>query len=232
MQAIVLAGGFGTRLRHVVPDLPKPLAPVAGRPFLSIVLEQLCAQGFESAVLSVGYRHEAIRHAFGDRFERLALTYAVEDRPLGTGGAIRLAARLCTGTDVLVLNGDSFVEVNFAQMLALHREAQAMLTLCAVEVADASRYGRILVEDSRIAGFAEKGASGPGLVNAGVYLMRRDLLEHLGLPDVFSFEQDVLSALLPELRPRVHRTRGRFIDIGVPEDYALAQAMFAPPAGA
>ncbi len=232
MQAIVLAGGFGTRLRHVVPDLPKPLAPVAGRPFLAILLEQLCGEGFESAVLSVGYRHEAIRNAFGDGFDRLALSYVVEDRPLGTGGAIRLAARACSGADVFVLNGDSYVELDFARMQAGHRQKQSRLTVCAITVADASRYGRVLVEDSLIAGFAEKGVGGPGMINAGVYLMRRDLLENLGLPAVFSFEQDVLAARLPELRPRIHPTRGRFIDIGVPEDYARAQAMFAPSAGA
>jgi D-glycero-alpha-D-manno-heptose 1-phosphate guanylyltransferase len=229
VQAIVLAGGFGTRLRHVVPDLPKPLAPVAGRPFLAIVLGQLADQGFDAAVLAVGYRQEAIRRAFGDRFGRLELLYAVEDRPLGTGGAIRRAAHACRDDDVFVLNGDSYVELEFAAMQAAHRQAGVALTVCAVEVPDAARYGRILIEDSRIAGFAEKGTTGPGLINAGVYLMRRDLLETLELPEVFSFEQDVLAARLSVLRPQVHLAHGRFIDIGVPEDYARAQGMFAPP---
>ena len=228
MQAIVLAGGLGTRLRGVVPDLPKPLAPVAGRPFLAIVLEQLRAQGFVSAVLSVGYRHELIRAAFGDRFDGLELGYAVEDRPLGTGGAIRMAARSCSESDVFVLNGDSYTELNFAEMQARHREANPPLTVCAVEVADVARYGRVLVENSRITGFSEKGSSGPGLINAGVYLMRRDLLESLNLPEVCSFEHEVLAIRLRELRPLVHATRGRFIDIGVPEDYARAQTMFGP----
>jgi len=228
MQAIVLAGGFGTRLRGVLPDLPKPLAPVGGRPFLSIVLGQLRDHGFNSAVLSVGYRHELIRRAFGDRFDGLALQYAIEDKPLGTGGAIRLAARSCSDSDVFVLNGDSYTEVDFAAMQARHSRAGAALTVCAVEVADASRYGRVIVANSRITGFAEKGASGPGLINAGVYLMRRDLLEAFALPEVFSFEHDVLAARLDEIRPLVYPTRGRFVDIGVPEDYARAQGMFAP----
>lgn len=232
MEAIVLAGGFGTRLRQVVADLPKPLAPVAGRPFLAIVLEQLRAQGFTEAMLAVGYRHEAIRGAFGERFGALRLSYSVEDKPLGTGGAIQLAARACSGHDVFVLNGDSFAELDFAAMRAAHHRAAARLTVSAVEVADASRYGRLLVEDSRLVGFAEKGSAGPGLINAGVYLMRRDLLETLGLPEAFSFELDVLAARLQELRPWVHRASGRFIDIGVPEDYARAQGMFASPEGA
>lgn len=228
MQAIILAGGLGTRLRGVVPDLPKPLAPVRGRPFLAIVLEQLRAQGFVSAVLSVGYRHELIREAFRDQFDGLAISYVVEDRPLGTGGAIRLAARACGETDVFVLNGDSYTELAFADMQARHREAETPLTVCAVEVPDAARYGRVLVENSRVRGFSEKGSSGPGLINAGVYLMRRDLLETLALPEVFSFEVDVLAARVGELCPLVYPTRGRFIDIGVPEDYARAQGMFAP----
>ena len=232
MEAIVLAGGFGTRLRQVVADLPKPLAPVAGRPFLAIVLEQLRAQGVTEAMLAVGYRHEAIRGAFGERFGALRLSYSVEDKPLGTGGAIRLAARACRGHDVFVLNGDSFVELDFAAMRTAHHRAAARLTVGAVEVADASRYGRLLVEDSRLVGFAEKGSAGPGLINAGVYLMRRDLLETLGLPEAFSFELDVLAARLQALRPWVHRASGRFIDIGVPEDYARAQGMFASPEGA
>ena len=227
MQAIVLAGGLGTRLRGVVADLPKPLAPVSGRPFLAIVLEQLRAQGFSSAVLAVGYRHELIRQAFGDRFGGLALVYAVEDRPLGTGGAIRLAARACSEPDVFVLNGDSYADLDLADMQARHCEAHVPLTVCAVEVPDAARYGRILVRDDRITGFSEKGATGPGLINAGIYLMRRNLLAVPELPEVFSFERDVLEARLADLRPLAYQTRGRFIDIGVPEDYARAQAMFA-----
>lgn len=227
MQAIVLAGGLGTRLRGAVPDLPKPLAPVAGRPFLAIVLAQLRAQGFDLAVLSVGYRHELVRDAFGDRFDGLRLRYAIEDRPLGTGGAMRLAARFCSDADVFVLNGDSYADVDFAAMLAAHRRAGAALTMCAVQVADTARYGRLLVDDGRVTGFAEKGVAGAGLINAGIYAMRRNLLLQPGLPEAFSFENDVLAARLDELRPCAWVARGRFIDIGVPEDYARAQSMFA-----
>ena len=226
MQAIVLAGGLGTRLRGVVPNLPKPLAPVSGRPFLAIVLEQLRSQGFSLAVLSVGFRHELIRQAFGERFGGLAIDYAVEDWPLGTGGAIRLAAHACSEPDVFVLNGDSYADLDFADMQARHCEAHVPLTVCAVEVPDAARYGRILVRDDRITGFSEKGAAGPGLINAGIYLMRRNLLELPELPEVFSFERDVLETRLADLRPLAYQTRGRFIDIGVPEDYARAQGMF------
>lgn len=223
----MLAGGHGTRLRSVVPDLPKPLAPVGGRPFLAILLEHLSRRGFASVVLSVGYKREAIQSAFGNAFAGLQVRYAEEHAPLGTGGAIRLAARQCADAQPFVLNGDSYVELDFAAMRAAHRQARSRLTVCTIPVADAGRYGRVLLEGSRITGFTEKGATGPGDINAGVYLIERNLLEELGLPDVFSFERDVLMARLPQLCPMAFRTSGTFIDIGVPEDYARAQELFA-----
>ena len=167
-----------------------------------------------------------IREIFGAWYGGLAIAYAVETSPLGTGGAIRLAARACSEGDIFGLNGDSFVELQYADMLARHREARALLSVCVVEVPDTTRYGRVLVEGGRITGFTEKGVSGPGLINAGVYLMRRDLIESAQLPEAFSFERDVLLARVNELRPLAHLSRGRFIDIGVPEDYERAQAGF------
>lgn len=229
MEAIVLAGGLGTRLRGVIADIPKPLAPVAGRPFLSILLNDLSRQGFTTVVLSVGYKHESILSEFGSAFAGMQLRYAVEDEPLGTGGAIRLAARQCADPEVFILNGDSHVELDFAAMLAAHRRSGARLTVCTVSVADAGRYGSVLTNGDSIVGFAEKGAATRGWINAGVYVMARDLLEATGLPDAFSFERDVLTARLAELRPRAHAVRGSFIDIGIPEDYARAQQLFAMP---
>ena len=118
MQAIILAGGLGTRLRSVVPDLPKPMAPVAGRPFLAWVLDRLVDAGFESAVLAVGYRHEIIRAHFGEDYRGMALRYSVETTPLGTGGAMRLAADHVTALPVFVLNGDTYLELDYRAMLA------------------------------------------------------------------------------------------------------------------
>ena len=229
MEAIVLAGGLGTRLREVLPDLPKPLAPVAGRPFLTILLRDLSRHGFTTVVLSVGYKHELIRSEFGSAFAGMDIRYAVEDEPLGTGGAIRLAARQCSQPDVFVLNGDSYVELDFAAMASAHRLSGSRLTVCTVSVADARRYGSVLTEGDLIAGFSEKGTAGPGWINAGVYLMAQDLLETLGLPEVFSFERDVLTARMVELRPQAFAVRGSFIDIGIAEDYARAQQLFATP---
>lgn len=229
MQAIVLAGGLGTRLRSVLPDLPKPMALVAGRPFLAHVLDGLVQAGFERAVLAVGYRHEAIRGYFGEHYRGLALHYSVEDSPLGTGGAIRLAARQISADPFFVLNGDTWLELDYQAMLAAHEAAGARLSVAVCTVPDVARYGALELEDGVIRGFLEKGGSGPGPINAGSYLMAAELLETIPPGRPFSFEQELLVPRVRELRPLAFRTDGRFIDIGIPEDYARAQGLFVAP---
>ena len=227
MQAIVLAGGLGTRLRSVVPDLPKPMAPVAGRPFLAWVLDRLVESGFGSAVLAVGYRHEAIHDHFGDNYRGLALRYSVEHTPLGTGGAIRLAADQVTAFPVFVMNGDTFLELDYQAMLAAHQQANSRLSVAACRVQDASRYGALELEVDRIQRFLEKGCSGPGFINAGVYLIPPEILQLIPAGEPFSFEQQLLVPRVQEIRPLAFRTEGRFIDIGIPEDFQRAQHLFA-----
>jgi D-glycero-alpha-D-manno-heptose 1-phosphate guanylyltransferase len=227
MQAIVLAGGLGTRLRSVVPDLPKPMAPVAGRPFLAWVLDDLVAAGFESAVLAVGYRHEAIHAHFGDLYRGMALRYSIEDTPLGTGGAIRLAADHVTERPIFVLNGDTYLELDYRAMLDAHRQAQTSLSVAVCSVPDVSRYGALELGSGRIHGFLEKGRAGPGFINAGVYLLASDILRQIPAGEPFSFEQQLLVPRIGELRPLAFHTEGRFIDIGIPEDFERAQQMFA-----
>lgn len=226
MQAIVLAGGLGTRLRSVVTELPKPMAPVAGRPFLAWVLDRLEAAGFAQAVLATGYRHEAISGCFGAAHRSLRLQYSVEETPLGTGGAIRLAASMVSEYPVFVLNGDTFLELDFAAMLAAHQAAGASLSVAVCHVPDVSRYGALELEGARITGFQEKGRSGPGYINAGVYLVAADVMQRIPPGELFSFEQQLLVPRVSELRPSAFLTEGRFIDIGIPEDYARAQTLF------
>ena len=228
MEAIVLAGGLGTRLRSVVADLPKPMAPVAGRPFLAILLDQLSEAGFTRVVLSVGYRHEAIVDHFGSRYRGLQLEYAVETRPLGTGGAMRLALRQVASPAVFVVNGDTFLQLDYAAMLAAHQGEDSRLTIAAQQVPDTSRYGALAIESGRIRGFLEKGRSGPGMINGGVYLLDPSLLQSPELPQSFSFETDLLVPRVREIAPLAFPTDGLFIDIGVPEDYARAQQLLAP----
>jgi D-glycero-alpha-D-manno-heptose 1-phosphate guanylyltransferase len=227
MQAIVLAGGLGTRLRGVVPDLPKPMAPVAGRPFLEWILDRLVDARFDDAVMAVGYRHEAIHDHFGDRYRGLALRYSVEDRPLGTGGAIRLAAAVVDGDPLFVLNGDTYLEVDYRAMLAAHVAVGESMTLAAHRVADVGRYGALDVRDGRVCGFVEKGTGGVGLINAGTYLVSRRVLDRMPADRAFSFEQDLLVPEMRTIRPLAFVAEGLFIDIGVPEDFARAQELFA-----
>jgi len=229
MEAIILAGGLGTRLRSVVADLPKAMAPVAGRPFLEHLLDLLAHAGFASAVLAVGYRSDAIREHFGDRHRGLPLAYSIEGQPLGTGGAIRLAMNHASSPEIFVLNGDTFVDVDFSAMLAAHRSANARLTIAVHEVRDAARYGALDITGDRVQGFFEKGRAGPGWINAGVYVLARTLLDGEALPTAFSFESDYLVPNVVALRPLAFRTAGLFIDIGVPEDYARAQSLLATP---
>lgn len=231
MQAIVLAGGLGTRLRSVVPDLPKPMASVAGKPFLTWVLDQLVDAGFDRAVLAVGYRFEAIRDHFGHAYRGMSLRYSVEDTPLGTGGAIRLAGRQLERFPVFVLNGDTFLELDYGSMLAAHRANNASMSMAVCEVPDVSRYGALRLENGRVDGFLEKGPRGPGHINAGTYLLSGDILEKIPPEGPYSFEQQLLMPRVSDIRPAAFVTRGLFIDIGVPEDYQRAQELF-PLAGA
>ena len=229
MEAIVLAGGLGTRLRSVVADLPKAMAPVAGRPFLEHLLDDLVDAGFASVVLAIGYRAEAIREHFRDRYRGLPLAYSIEGQPLGTGGAIRLAMNRASSPEVFVVNGDTFIEVDYSGMLAAHRRASAALTIAVHEVSDAARYGALVIAGERVQGFFEKGRAGPGWINAGVYLLARTLLDDVALPTAFSFESDYLVPNVADLKPLAFPTEGLFIDIGVPEDYTRAQSLLAVP---
>jgi D-glycero-alpha-D-manno-heptose 1-phosphate guanylyltransferase len=231
MEAVVLAGGLGTRLRSVVPDLPKPMAPINGMPFLAILLDKLAQAGFRLAILAVGYRHEAIRNYFGETHGALSLRYSVESSPLGTGGAMRLALQQSSAPDVFVVNGDTYLAMDYQAMLAAHLAAGAALTVAVRDVPDAARYGALEIANGRIRGFIEKGRTGPGKINAGSYLMKRGLLARHGLAEAFSFETDLLMAHIRELEPLAFETRGDFIDIGIPEDYARAQELLVSLAG-
>jgi D-glycero-alpha-D-manno-heptose 1-phosphate guanylyltransferase len=225
VQAIILAGGLGTRLRSVVSDLPKTMAPIHDRPFLAYLLDALAGAEFDSVVLAVGYKSEPIRAFFGDNYRVLRLRYSKEDEPLGTGGAIRLAMDKTTAPHVFVLNGDTYLELDHQAMMRTHLEAQAGLTMAIKQVHDAGRYGALDIDDGRIRRFCEKGRNGPGAINAGAYLIDRDLLSRYPLPLSFSFEVDFLAPRVNEIRPVAFWTEGMFIDIGVPEDYAHAQEL-------
>ena len=226
MEAIVLAGGLGTRLRGVVGDVPKPMAPVQGRPFLAFLLDQLVGAGFNRTIIAAGYRYEAIRSYFGEDYRGLALSYSVEREPLGTGGAIRLACAQTSARDIFVLNGDTYAELDFNAMLEAHQHGGAQLTMAVCQMPDVSRYGALVVSDGLVRGICEKGQSGPGCINAGVYILGSELAARLP-QGAFSFEQDVLTAEMKSIQPRAFPVMGLFVDIGVPDDYTRAQQLFS-----
>ena len=225
MEAVILAGGLGTRLRSMVPDLPKPMAPVGGKPFLAWVLEDLRRQGIRRAVLAVGYRWESIRDYFGAAHAGLALDYSVEADPLGTGGAIRQALDMSSAEHVFVVNGDTYLELDYAAMMQAHLAMGVPLTLSACALDDVGRYGALEIRDGRVTGFLEKGRQGPGRINGGVYVMQRGLFGGTNMPEKFSFETDFLMQRIGDLAPLAYPVESAFIDIGVPEDYVRAAAI-------
>lgn len=230
MHAIILAGGLGTRLRSMVPTLPKPMAPVAGRPFLAWILDALAKAGCTQVVLAVGYRHEAISERLGKTWQGMALDYSVESAPLGTGGALRLAADYVKSLPVFVLNGDTFLDLDYQAMLAAYQAGGETMSMAVCPVDDVCRYGTLEVADGHVCAFVEKGRSGPGLINAGSYLLSEQAI--LRIPEraryePFSFEQQLLMPMVADLRPAAFVADGLFIDIGVPEDYAKAQQLFS-----
>lgn len=226
MEAIVLAGGFGTRLRQVVPHVPKPMALVAGRPFLEILLCVLASKGFGRVVLSLGFMAEKISGHFGGQFAKIELDYVVEDHPLGTGGAVRLALANCQEDHVFIFNGDTFLDLEVNEIERLWQAHHHPIIVGRV-APDTERYGRLLTAHKRVIGFAEKGMNGPGLINAGCYVFKRSQLDHFPLHQAFSLEADFLANIVQQLPVDLFVTEGLFIDIGIPEDYDRAQILLA-----
>lgn len=230
-EAIVLAGGFGTRLAHVVPDVCKPMAPVAGEPFLRRVLDQLDAAGFARVIIADGYRREQIESYFMGTYRGLEVDYSSEDAPLLTGGAVRRALMMCKRPEVFVLNGDTYFDVDFLAMedaLAAHPEAKC--AIAAKRMRDFDRYGTLdVAADRRILAFHEKAPCSDGLINGGTYLIRREALATE--PAVFSLEGDWFARIVCCNELIAVETDGAFIDIGVPEDYERAQDLFTSDGG-
>lgn len=226
-ETIILAGGRGTRLQSVVSDVPKPLAPVAGRPFLAWILDRLAAGGMRRVIMATGYMADAIEDAVGDQWQSMAIAYSVETEPLGTGGAVRKACRALHGDSAHVLNGDTFLRYDAAAFAASVTRSGASLGVALAHVEDVSRYGAVERDGDRIVGFREKGGSGPGHVNAGCYFLTPKAIAALPGDGAFSLEDTVLAPMT--VQGRVHgfdRTSG-FIDIGVPGDYLRAQSLFS-----
>ncbi len=226
-EAIVLAGGMGTRLRSVVKEVPKPMAPINGRPFLEYLMDYLIGQGIEKVVFSVGYKSGAITDYFGCRYKGCEIDYAFEENPLGTGGAIRLAMEMIKGSDVLVTNGDSLFLVDISKEYLFHKKRNAMATLALKPMRNFDRYGCVLVDDDgKIIRFEEKKPMEKGLINGGMYLFDVQKFMKVDMPEKFSIESEFFERFVDEGYFFGYREDAYFLDIGIPEDFAQAKKDF------
>ncbi len=228
-EAIIIAGGFGTRLRHIVNDVPKPMAPVCGRPFLRYILDYLAESKFSRIVIADGYKREHIEAYFGCCYRGMEILYSSEDSPLLTGGAVKKALLNCNSEWVYVLNGDTFLEANFdafEEYLDNIKES-AEVIIASKEMHNFERYGTLQVlESGEIVGFLEKEQCEAGVINAGIYLIKKSALD--GMSKVFSLEKDYFALASSRHRAFSVPCNGVFIDIGIPEDYKEAQSLLAP----
>ena len=222
--AVVLAGGLGTRLREAVPDLPKCMAPVAGKPFLAYVIDHLRMQGIEHFVFSLGYKWGVIEDFLQKHYPTLNYTSVIEEEPLGTGGAIQLAIHKAVSNDVLIANGDTLFKINAEAVTDFHQTHKAECTLALKPMQNFDRYGVVETDaNGKILSFKEKQFYQNGLINGGIYLLNKEKFLARSLPEKFSFEKNYLEKFCSEENFYGLQQQGYFIDIGIPEDYNKAQ---------
>lgn len=221
MQAMILAGGLGTRIQPLLNGLNKPMLPVASKPFLEYLLRQLQTCGIVDIVLCVGYRGQIIEDYFGsgDKWG-VNITYSYEPTPLGTAGAVRFAASRIRGDCFLVLNGDSYLDADLSSLMTQHHQTGALATMALAWREDTRRYGTVEInDDGQIRSFHEKtDTSQGGFINCGVYLFHREILSFIPAHQAVSLERDVFPAIIGR-RFYGCRLDGYFVDIGVPEAY-------------
>ena len=226
MEAIILAGGMGIRLKPVIENIPKCMAPVAGKPFLYYLLSTLESSGFRHIILSLGYKYEIIESWLKEYKTSIPITLVAEDIPLGTGGGVKFAMSKATQSCVFVLNGDSYIGLDYQNLYKFHKEKQALATIALKQMFRFDRYGKVEINDeSRIVGFGEKQYCDAGFINAGVYVINRNALEKFS--DKFSLEKDFFVPEASTGRLAGFQTNGYFIDIGIPEDYFRVQNDFS-----
>ncbi len=234
-ECIILAGGFGTRLKSYLPNLPKALAPINGSAFLDLLIYQLIAfKKISKIILALGYKSEMIKnHCRNQPYAKIVpIVFSEEKEPLGTGGALKQALTVCQNSNVLVLNGDSYLHFDFADLLTSHLEKKAEITIGYTYLKDTSRYGRIILDTNsqRIVAFKEKALNSnpvPGFINGGVYLVQKKIFSNLPLKDRFSLEKDGFKLLLKKQKIFGFLCTGKFIDIGTKESYLKSQEILA-----
>ncbi|EHF1082058.1 NTP transferase domain-containing protein [Campylobacter coli] len=214
MQAIILCGGLGTRLKSVIKDIPKPMAPINNKPFLEFIFEYLKKQGIKEVILAVSYKYEVIQEYFKDEFLGIKIKYSIEKEPLGTGGAIKEALKFIKN-EAYVLNGDTIFDIDLKKLILNNSK----ICLALKQMNDFDRYGTVNVDEQGIVtSFEEKVFKKQGLINGGIYLLKKDIFDEFSLEKKFSFEE-FLQENYKLLKIQTQIFDDYFIDIGIPEDY-------------
>ena len=229
MQVVILAGGLGTRLKPVVSDKPKVLAEVLNRPFLTYILDQISSAGFREVVLCAGFKAEHVKQKLGQIYGPLRISYSTEEQPLGTGGALRLALPFLWSDVVLVMNGDSYTDVNLgAYVNWFFHKSNSDAAIVLTKLPDTTRFGNVVIDqDEHIIAFNEKTTNEvTEWINAGIYLMKKSLIAAIPTDRIYSLEREFFPSLAGK-KLLGFRVEGRFIDIGTPASYAGAQEFFA-----
>lgn len=228
IDALILAGGLGTRLRTLIADRQKTIVDVSGRPFLEYLLDQLIESAVQRVILCIGHLADQVETHFGSRYHGLEIEYSREQALLGTAGALRFALPLIKSRDVLVLNGDSYCDADLGHFLGQHQARQSEASILLTEVEDTKRFGRVNIDEAqRITSFEEKGAiEGPGLINAGIYLLNTSLIREIPLGRNLSLERDLFPNWINRAFHGFPGGGGKFIDIGTPASYQQAQQIF------
>lgn len=228
ITAVILAGGLGTRLQSTVKNMPKVLAPVNGRPFLSYILDQMVDSGINEVVICIGYLGNLIVKEFGDRYKELIIRYSSETQALGTGGAIRQALMLVGSGSILAINGDSYCKTDLKSYIDWHFNNHYQASLLLIEVEDTKRYGSVKVDNNcKVISYQEKNTNGgPGWINSGIYIFDKNLLSQIPGGAKFSLEHEFMPNLISK---GLHgkRVQAEFIDIGTPESYLAADKFFS-----
>ncbi len=227
LDVVILCGGEGKRLRSIINDRPKSLAPVGNKVFLDIILDNLISFGFKRIILSVGHLKEKIINYY-NQYKACQILFSEEKKPLGTGGAIKKTKPFIKSDHFLAMNGDSYIPLDFVKFYDNHLKNQPLVSVALVKIEDIRDYGSVnLDNDGKIVNFNEKILiKKTGLINAGVYLMKKDIFFHMPEEESFSLEYDFFPKILNSHSCHGFISEGELIDIGTPERYDKAVKMF------
>jgi len=228
IDVVILCGGFGKRLKSIISDRPKPMAEIEGKPFIQFLIECFSNFGIERFILCTGYKDNIIRQYFQDRYGDKEILISKEDKPLGTGGSLRHAIHLIENNPFFVINGDSFCKLNIYDFYKFHVLKKALVSIALVKVKNTEKFGYVNVDTlGSITKFDEKnGSIQEGLINAGIYLMNRDIFSYLKeYPNIFSLEHDLFPGLINKGLFGMKSDCQYFMDIGTPESFFRAQKL-------